>query len=114
MYRFSGFCLTLLLAGSISVSANRPAPQVYISQYENVLGTSMELKVAVSSEHASELAQQAVLAEIARLSAILSAYDPQSEFSRWCKTTNTPVPVSAELFEVLRLFDAWRDQTGGA
>src|SRR5579859_3595223 len=86
----------------------------FVSHYENVLGTSMELKVAVPDQQTSDKAEHAVLAEIDRLSKILSGYDPNSEFSRWQKTTGTPVQISPELFEVLSLFDQWRQRTGGA
>lgn len=74
----------------------------------------MEIKVAVDSKTASEAAERAVLGEIARLSGILSAYDPGSEFSKWYRTDNIAVPVSAELYEVLTLFDQWKTRTGGA
>lgn len=88
--------------------------RLYVSDYENVLGTSMELKVATTSPAAAERAQTAVLREIDRLSAILSGYDPNSEFSRWQRTSHIAVGVSPELFEVLSLFDRWRIRTGGA
>src|SRR5215467_12971193 len=87
---------------------------MYISHFENVLGTSMELKVSTFSEEGASQAETAVLNEISRLQKILSAYDPQSEFSRWFKTSGTPVKVSAELFQVLKLFDQWRQRSHGA
>ncbi|MCX6630213.1 MAG: DUF2271 domain-containing protein, partial [Candidatus Solibacter sp.] len=58
--------------------------------------------------------EAAALAEIDRQSKILSAYDPQSEFSQWMRTSGQAVKVSPELFEVLGLFDQWRERTGGA
>jgi FAD:protein FMN transferase len=82
--------------------------------YENVLGTSMELKVGASSLAEAEIAEAAVLSEIRRLNGILSGYDSSSEFSRWSRTRGQAVRVSPELFEVLGLWDAWRDRTGGA
>src|SRR5580693_4845485 len=71
--------------------------RLFVSHYENVLGTSLELKLSASSVIASEKAEAAVLKEIDRLSGILSGYDPHSEFSRWMKTNQTPVAVSPEL-----------------
>jgi thiamine biosynthesis lipoprotein len=97
-----------LLLGLVLVS------HLYTAHYENVLGTSLELKVSAVSQQASDQAEKAVLGEISRLSKILSAYDPNSEFSRWMRTRNTAVPVSPELYEVLGLFDAWRLRTSGA
>jgi len=38
--------------------------QVYVFHYENVLGTSLEIKVVASSAAQSEKAEAAVLAEI--------------------------------------------------
>lgn len=96
-------------------SVNRPhSPIAYQFNYENVLGTSFELKVVANSEQAAIAAEEAALTEIDRLSHILSTYDPSSEVSRWQKTLNTNVPVSSELFEVLTLFDGWKVKTGGA
>jgi thiamine biosynthesis lipoprotein len=63
---------------------------------------------------AADAAEQAALAEISRLNAILSAYDAGSEFSKWKATRNKAVVISPELFEVLSLFDQWRERTGGA
>jgi len=87
---------------------------LYTSHYENVLGTSLDLKVSAVSAKVSDQAEQAVLAEITRLSGVLSGYDPNSEFSRWMHTRNSAVPVSPELYDVLGLFDEWRIRTNGA
>jgi len=86
----------------------------YISQYENVLGTSMELKVSTYSQTAAAETESIVLNEITRLSKIVSAYDKESEFSHWLKTSGQPVHVSHELFQVMQLFDTWRIRTNGA
>ena len=88
--------------------------KVYVFHHENVLGTSLELKIIASSPAQSEQAEKATLAEIDRESHILSSWDPGSEFSSWFRTTDQPVHISPELFEVLSLFDEWRDRTHGA
>jgi len=95
-------------------SAGAPVTQVYQFNYENVLGTSFELKVVASSEQLANTAERVALAEIDRLNSILSTYDPTSEVSRWQKTLNSEVSISPELFEVLTLFDYWKVKTGGA
>ncbi len=84
------------------------------AQFENVLGTSMEIKLIAASDRDADRAEQAALAEIKRLNGILSGYDSTSEFRRWTGTRGERVPVSAELMEVLRLWDSWRSRTGGA
>lgn len=110
------FLVAILLVAPRRVgSSTTSAPsRVYIFHYENVLGTSLEMKVAASSAAHSEKAETAVLAEIDRESHILSSWDPDSEFSRWFRTMGQPVKVSPELFEVLNLFDKWRGLTDGA
>jgi thiamine biosynthesis lipoprotein ApbE len=86
----------------------------FVFQHENVLGTSLELKVAARTPAAAAKAEALALAEIDREAKILSGYDPASEFSRWFRTRGESVPVSAELFEVLSRFDRYRALTGGA
>jgi thiamine biosynthesis lipoprotein ApbE len=88
--------------------------QLYTTHYENVLGTSFEMKVVSVSEATADEAEAASLAEIDREAKILSSWDPNSEFSRWFRTQGQPVHVSPELFEVLGLFDKWRGLTNGA
>jgi thiamine biosynthesis lipoprotein len=93
---------------------DRPINSFYQFDYENVLGTSFQLKVLTQSEQTAELAEQTALAEIDRLSSILSTYDPNSEISKWQKTKDQDIEVSAELFEVFQLFDNWKLKTSGA
>jgi FAD:protein FMN transferase len=118
MSRIALILAAVLLLTANQGKANPPVParhyRLYVSHYENVLGTSLELKVSANSPAVSEKAEAAVLKEIDWLSGILSGYDPRSEFSRWMKTAHTPIQVSPELFEVLGLFDLWRIRTDGA
>lgn len=86
----------------------------YRFHYENVLGTSMDMTVLATSDAAARTAEAAVLDRIDLDAKILSGYDPNSEFSRWFNTTGQAVPVSAELYDVLAMFDGWRDRSGGA
>lgn len=105
----------VLLSPSVAGSSTaNERDHLYVFQYENVLGTSLELKVAASSDAQSEKAEQAALAEIDRDAHILSSWDSQSEFSKWFQTKGQPIHVSPELFEVFSLFDRWRGITGGA
>lgn len=80
---------------------------------ENVLGTSLDMAVSAPTRAAARRAEAAALAEFTRQSAILSAWDPHSEFSRWQRTRGVAVPVSPELMDILLRFDAWRGATGG-
>lgn len=107
------FVISLLVAAAAFASSATTAG-LYTFRHENVLGTSLELKIAAPSPAAASRVEKSALDEIDRLARILSAWDPASEFSRWNSTRGTAVVVSPELFEVLGLFDAWRLETGGA
>jgi FAD:protein FMN transferase len=82
--------------------------------HENVMGTSLELRVRADSGAAARRAEGAVLTEIDRLSTIFSGYDPTSEFRRWQSGPHEAVRVSNELLEVLRASDRWREASAGA
>lgn len=91
-----------------------PPPAPFTFHHENVMGTSLTLKIRADSTVEADRAEAAALAEIDRLSKILSCYDPQSEVSRFLRTRDQAVPVSEELREVLALFDQWRTRSNGA
>ena len=103
-----------LMLTAVAAVTRYDRAQPFHFHYENVLGTSMEVTVLASSERTADAAGRAVLDRIDHDAKILSGYDPASEFSRWFATGGQPVPVSPELYDVLALFDAWRDRTGGA
>ncbi len=88
--------------------------KLYISDFDNVLGTSMQIKIAADAEQNAAKAEDVALAEIDRLNKILSGYDTLSEFSIWMKADKKPIIISTELFEVLSLFDQWRIKSNGA
>jgi thiamine biosynthesis lipoprotein ApbE len=95
-------------------AASDGATRTFVADYDNVLGTSLELKVGAASQDVADRATKAVLDEIARESHILSSWDATSEVSRWTATHGQPIAVSRELFDVLSLFDEWRSKTNGA
>ena len=111
--RLTGFLLLLMVLSSAIVPPGK-INKLYISNYENVLGTSMEIKIAADGEQHATKAENAALAEVDRLNKILSGYDASSEFSRWMKAEKKPVAVSPELYEVLSLFEQWRIKSNGA
>ncbi len=115
----SAQCFGLGLAEAQSLQSTPAVPAsdqagTRVFHHENVLGTSLELKLRVADGAQAVKAESAVLAEIDRCDRILSAWRADSEFSRWTRTQGTAEPVSAELMDVLYLFDGWRQQTGGA
>ncbi len=104
----------LLVVFHGSLHAKGKTGRLYVSDYENVLGTSFEIKVAANSQTAAAKAEDAAMAEVDRLNKILSGYDASSEFSRWLKADKIPAKVSPELYEVLALFEEGRIKSNGA
>ena len=77
--------LAALLIGiwSALLSSAAGVPNEFAFFHENVLGTSLELRVCAGRLAAAQEAEKRVLGEIDRLAAIFSGYDPTSELSRW-------------------------------
>jgi thiamine biosynthesis lipoprotein ApbE len=107
--------IAFIFCANNSFSLDNPIiTKEYIYHYENILGTSLQLKVIAPDESIADKAEQMALKEIDRLTSILSTYNPDSEISLWQKTFHHEVSVSRELFEVLQLFDYWQTKTNGA
>jgi thiamine biosynthesis lipoprotein ApbE len=105
----------VVLALGIPLLAVTPEPaQTRVLRHENVLGTSMELRVRSRDASVAGRAEAVALGEIDRLARVFSTYSPHSEFSRWQASTVEALPVSAELFAVMDLADHWRVATDGA
>ncbi len=111
MARLAGLVLPML--GALAAEAGPPARD-FEFRHENVLGTSMELRVRAETPAAAQAAEARVLAEIDRLAAILSGYDPASDFRRWQATIGQPQIVAPELYALLQASDRWREASGGA
>lgn len=79
---------------------------------DHVLGTSFDLAVAAPAARAAVF-RDAVLAEVARLEAILSAWNERSPVAALRR--GEPVTGAAdELLDLLELADDWRRRTQGA
>src|SRR6516162_3809073 len=96
--RIAAYLLGALLCGAGPRTGRAADYEFY---HENVMGTSLELRVRAVEEPAARWAEDQVLREIDRQSAIFSGYDPASEFRRWQSAAPQPVRVSPELFAVL-------------
>ena len=81
--------------------------------HENVLGSSLQITVRATNRREAARAEAAALVTFDREAGLLSAWQPESEFSRWSRTRFEPVPVSEDLFAVLAAFDSWRERTNG-
>lgn len=104
----------LLLAPFLVLSILRsPAAESFAFHHENVLGTSLDLTIAVGNKAEASAAETAVLAEIERLRKLLSSYDPASELSRLNSST-APMVCSQEMLDVLNACDLWQSKSRGA
>ena len=86
----------------------------YVFRHEKILGTSLELIVRSASESEAQMAESTVLAEIQRLSAILSEWSPDSEVSRQLAAGEGTREISPDLHAVLALCDQWQHLSHGA
>lgn len=90
---------------------HRAAKQArFVSGYENVLGTSLDLIVEVPRPAEAAECEARLLAEIERLRKIFSTYDPGSEIRR--VMAGAPVE-SEELAELLAAYETWGARTDG-
>jgi thiamine biosynthesis lipoprotein ApbE len=111
-FRFSLMLATaMLLFGFIP---KKEKMTTSVSNFENVLGTSMEMKLLTSHQKGIEKYEEIVLKEINRLDNILSSYNPKSELNKWQAEHGKSVKISAELMEVMMQFDKWQKNTSGA
>ncbi len=84
---------------------------IYSSSFENVLGTSLDMKFSAQNETVADEAENVAIKEIKRLNDLLSSYDPSSAFSKWTKSYNEEVTIPIELKEVLLSFEKWATLT---
>jgi thiamine biosynthesis lipoprotein len=82
---------------------------------ETHMASPFKIVLYSKDEAAARHASRAAYDRIASLNTILSDYDPESELSRLAQRAGGPaVPVSTDLFEVLRLSKQIYDRSGGA
>jgi FAD:protein FMN transferase len=81
-------------------------------QYENIVGTSLDLVIWAPHSRLAENACRTVLEEIDRLAAILNTRNPSSEISL-LENSICGLSLSNELTQVFAAYDYWERQTGG-
>ncbi len=110
--------ITSSLAAILAAVPNANATSVsgvLTTQLENILGTSLDMKIAAQTFELAEKAEAHVLAEINRLQQILGSAGSHNEFARWMMSPKgLAVAVSPEISEVLQLFEEWNAKTDGA
>ena len=65
----------------------------FVDNYENVLGTSLEIKIAAADDGQAAKGETTALDEIERLNKVLSGYDLNSEFRRWMNAPKAPQKI---------------------
>ncbi len=113
-------CVLVAILNIVNVADSRPnspAPAPQLAEFafhrDHVLGTSLDLHIVAPNEATAEDAELTALNEIERLRLIFSTYDTTSEISK-LNRSREPMRVSAELAEVLELYQVWQQATGGA
>lgn len=78
---------------------------------EPLLGTRGEIAVGLAHAVDATAVEDAIVAEVERLEAIFTVFDPASALNAFRSTGATEVP---ELLEVLAIASDWRQRSGGA
>ena len=103
---------TLLFA---SAALAQPQPLLRLEKTTNAMGAVYTIVVYGTDRDKMEAAVDAALDETHRLDALLSNYQPDSEWSRVNhEAAAKPVKVSAELFKLLSACDAYSRASEGA
>ena len=82
---------------------------------QGIMGTNIHVELWSDSTQQGEEAIQAVMDEMQRINQLMSPYIPSSELSQLnSRASDTPVPVSKELFELIALSVELAKETDGA
>lgn len=98
----------------VLISASNSFAETHVFHHENILGTSMELRIDSDTNEHANAAEAAILAEIERTAAIFSTYDPNSEYRKWFDGDGSEKTISPELTELLRMCESLWSTTDGA
>lgn len=113
---------SLVLLATLVLSTDAPTAEGDASQLHRFqrmqphMGTSFGIVLYAADERTANRAFEAAFARISDLDRICSDYDLDSELSRLSaqSPTQQPVPVSDDLYKVLRLSRELSDRTNGA
>jgi thiamine biosynthesis lipoprotein len=107
---------TAALLAACMIACRPAADAVRVEATRRLMGVPWTITLHAASAAAGRAALAAAFAEVARLEAILSDYDPKSELSRLSAAAPTaaPVAVGDDLWRVLEMSVALRDASGGA
>jgi FAD:protein FMN transferase len=105
---------TLILPG-LARGAEPGARPARFEYAETHMGSEFKIVLYIADEANARSASHAAFARIAELDATLSDYQPESELMRLCaRAGGPPVPVSADLFDVLDRSRVMYERSEGA
>lgn len=91
----------VLLLGGCQAPTAKPLAQRFEFQQPH-MGTLFTITLYATNEVFAQGGADAAFAKVAALNQMMTDYDPESELMRLCRQpVGQPVPVSAELFEIL-------------
>lgn len=106
--------LCFLVLASILVGSGSAGGLARYEFVETHMGSPFKILLYSTDPTAARRASRAAYDRIARLDAILSDYQPESELSRLSAKAGGPaVPVGPELFDVLKACQSYYKKTGG-
>lgn len=109
------FSAWLLLIGDPAFAQLPGGVDEFRSCHENVLGTSLEIRVGRVNQETGEQIESRVLLEIERLGKVFSTYSADSELSRFNRLpAGQSMALSADFARLLGESDFWRLKTGSA
>jgi FAD:protein FMN transferase len=87
----------------------------WLYREESIMGTRCAVELWSADRKQGDAAMEAVLADMRRIDALMSTYKPDSEVSRVnANAAKAPVPVSAELFQLLATAEQYSRLSSGA
>jgi len=109
------FAVILILA--VACAGERQGPQI-VEFSGPTMGTMFSIKVAIQPSNLEEVDIQAldleILAELKKINVLMSTWDPNSELSRFNRSTSLePFPVSPITFEVFQWAVKLEQETNG-
>jgi thiamine biosynthesis lipoprotein len=91
----------VLLLGGCQLPAAKPVSQRFEFEQSH-MGMLFTITLYATNEVSAQAAANAAFAKVAALNQMMTDYDPESELMRLCRQpVGQPVPVSAEMFEIL-------------
>jgi thiamine biosynthesis lipoprotein len=109
-------CLSLMLLLCLLVGCAEPRPTLHRFEYaEVVMGVQARIILYEEDRNTARRSARAAFDRLHALEGVMSDYRPASELMRLCdRAGEGPIPVSADLFEVLRLAEVMARLSEGA